>query len=129
MFTDKRRAFYAQARQVDLSALNENDVAEFISTRFEESGKGVGEALAPLLELAAGHPQRSMLLAHFVWEATPARGQATGETWATALARVLEVEAAEELRATWTALKSARDGRCWLSRVASRPTLAPRSAK
>jgi hypothetical protein len=103
LFSDKRRAFYAQARQVDLPALDQNDVAEFISTRFEESGKSVGEALAPLLELAAGHPQRSMLLAHFVWETTPERGQATGETWVTALARVLEVEAAEELRATWAA--------------------------
>lgn len=106
LFTDKRRAFYAQARQIDLPALDQNDVADFISTRFEESGKDAGEALAPLLELAAGHPQRSMLLAHFLWEATPARGRATGETWATALARVLDVEAAEELRAAWAAMKA-----------------------
>ena len=106
LFTDKRRAFYAQARQIDLTALDQGDVAAFISTRFEESGKRAGEALAPLLELAAGHPQRSMLLAHFLWEETPARGTATGRTWTSALARVLEVEAAEELRAAWSALNA-----------------------
>jgi uncharacterized protein len=104
LFTDRRRAFYAQARQIELPALDQGDVAAFISAHFEASGKSAGEALAPLLELAAGHPQRSMLLAHFLWEGVPTRGQATGQTWASVLSRVLEVEAAEELRAAWTAL-------------------------
>jgi uncharacterized protein len=104
LFSDKRRAFYAQARQIDLPALDQGDVAAFIAGRFEESGKSAGEALGPLLRHAAGHPQRSMLLAHFLWEETPARGQATGQTWTRALGRVLEVEAAEELRAAWAAL-------------------------
>ncbi len=104
LFTDKRRAFYAQARQIDLPALDQGDVAAFIAARFEGSGKSVGEALTPLLELAAGHPQRSMLLAHFLWEQIPTRGQASGQSWTSALARVLEIEAAEELRAAWAAL-------------------------
>ncbi len=106
LFTDKRRAFYAQAPQVDLPPLDQEDVAAFIADRFQESGKRAGEALAPLLELAAGHPQRSMLLAHFLWEETPERGEADGQTWAATLARVLEVEAAEELRAAWTVLSA-----------------------
>jgi hypothetical protein len=108
LFTDKRRAFYAQARQIDLPALDQGDVAAFIATRFEASGKNVGEALAPLLELAAGHPQRSMLLAHFLWEGTPVRGEASGQTWAAARARVLQVEAAEELRSAWTTLSGSK---------------------
>ncbi|HKH78593.1 MAG TPA: hypothetical protein VJ996_01150 [Solirubrobacteraceae bacterium] len=106
LFTDKRRAFYAQARKIDLHPLDPGDVAAFVAMRFQESGKSVGEALTPLLELTAGHPQRSMLLAHFVWEETPARGEASGRTWTIALARVLEIEAAEELRGAWTALSS-----------------------
>jgi uncharacterized protein len=106
LFTDKRRAFYAQARQIDLPALGQEDVAAFVSARFRDSSRSAGEALAPLLGLAAGHPQRSMLLAHFLWEATPARGEASGETWASALARVLDIEAAEELRAGWAALNA-----------------------
>lgn len=106
LFTDRRRAFYAQTRQIDLHPLEPGDVAEFIAARFAASGKSVGEALAPLLELAAGHPQRSMLLAHFLWEQTPSRATASGQTWMSTLARVLEVEAAEELRAAWTALNA-----------------------
>ncbi len=106
LFSDKRRAFYAQARQIDLHPLRQNDVAAFIDARFRESGKQVGAGLTPLLELAAGHPQRSMLLAHFLWEETPARAEANGETWMSTLARVLEVEAAEELRAAWSALNA-----------------------
>jgi len=106
LFTDKRRAFYAQARQIDLPPLDQGDVAAFISARFEASGRGAGEALAPLLELAAGHAQRSMLLAHFLWEETPAREEASGQTWARALARVLDVEAAEDLRSAWAGLNA-----------------------
>jgi hypothetical protein len=123
LFTDKRRAFYAQARQIDLPPLDQGDVAAFVSARFEASGKSVGEALAPLLELAAGHPQRSMLLAHFLWEGTPGRGQATGQTWASALARVLEVETAEELRSAWTTLTGS-ERRALLAIAAGRPPYA-----
>ncbi|HEY7831828.1 MAG TPA: hypothetical protein VIC06_14795 [Solirubrobacteraceae bacterium] len=105
LFTDKRRAFYAQARQINLPPLDQEDVAAFLSARFRDSGKSPGEALEPLLVLAAGHPQRSMLLAHFLWEQTPPRAEASGRTWTATLARVLEIEAAEELRAAWAALK------------------------
>jgi hypothetical protein len=45
-----------------------------------------------------------MLLAHFIWDATPARSEASELTWVTALDRVLSVEAAEELRASWSTL-------------------------
>jgi hypothetical protein len=104
LFTSKRRAFYAQARSIDLSPLDAGDVAAFVESRFAATGKRVGAALRPLLELAAGHPQRSMLLAHFIWDATPARSEASELTWVTALDRVLSVEAAEELRASWSTL-------------------------
>jgi len=120
LFSDKRRAFYAQARQIDLPPLDQGDVAAFISARFQASGRSAGEALAPLLEIAAGHPQRSMLLAHFLWEATPARGEASGETWASTLARVLDIEAAEELRSAWTAFNGG-ERRAMLAIAGGRP--------
>ena len=37
--------------------------------------EGSGAALEPLLDLAAGHPQRAMLLAHQLWEQTPVDGR------------------------------------------------------
>jgi hypothetical protein len=106
LFTSKRRAFYAQARAIDLGPLAADDVAEFIDSRFRSTGKGVGAALEPLLMFTEGHAQRAMLLAHFVWEATPARGEASELTWAEALSRVMAVEAADELRAAWSSMNA-----------------------
>lgn len=106
LFTSRRRAFYAQARSVDMAPLAPEDIAEFVQHRFAETGKDVGAAMTPLLALADGHPQRAMLLAHFVWESTRARGTATEETWVAALDRVMTAEVSDELRATWTSLNS-----------------------
>jgi len=64
----------------------------------------VGSALDPLLALAGGHPQRTMLLAHAVWERTPS-GQAANEgSWAAAEDAVAR-DVHDELRAIWTSLK------------------------
>ena len=103
LFGDRRRAFYGQARPVDLGPLDEVELAEFISERFERSGKAVGGALGPLLALVQGHPQRSMLAAHAVWEATPPGGEANEETWAAAYERIMS-DTRDELRAIWTGL-------------------------
>ena len=105
LFTSKRRAFYAQARAVDLGALSGEDAGAFIDSRFGATGRQVGPALAPLLSFSAGHPQRTMLLAHFLWEQTPPRSSASEETWAQALERVMGAEAADELRAVWSSLQ------------------------
>ena len=103
LFGDRRRAFYGQARPIDLGPLDDAELAEFVSERFADTGKGVGRALEPLLALVKGHPQRSMLAAHTVWEATPAGMEATEETWSTAYDRILS-DTRDELRAIWTGL-------------------------
>ena len=54
LFGDRRRAFYGQARPVDLAPLADVDLAEFIAERFERSGKRIGQALEPLLALVGG---------------------------------------------------------------------------
>jgi hypothetical protein len=105
LFADKRRAFYGQASPVDLDPLDPEDVASYVSGRFEATGKDVGEALAPLLDVARGHPQRTMLLANAVWERTPPRGRAMEETWMDAYEGVLHATI-DELRAIWTALSA-----------------------
>ncbi len=105
LFADKRRALYGQARGIDLSPLDPADVAEYLELRFRDTGKQVGEALDPLLDLAAGHPQRTMLLAHLVWEGTPPRSRATETEWADA-ADAAMVEVQDELRAVWTGLSA-----------------------
>jgi uncharacterized protein len=104
LFASKRRAFYGQAGAVELSPLSPGDVAEYIGERFERSKREVGEALGPLLDFCEGHPQRTMLLAHFVYERTAAGERADAATFTTALDRVLAVESGDELRAVWSAL-------------------------
>jgi hypothetical protein len=84
LFTDPQRAFYAQARPLDIGPLPAPDVAEYVDAAFEATGKHVGSALGLLLDVAAGHPQRTMFLAHHIWEATPEGATADETTFAAA---------------------------------------------
>lgn len=64
------RAFYRQALAVPLGRLADADVARGIDVRFRATGKDAGAMLDPLVRLADGHPQRAMMLAHELWQAT-----------------------------------------------------------
>jgi hypothetical protein len=103
LFTDRKRAFYAQARPVELPLLPPEETAEYIAGRFATSDRDVGAALGPLLEVAAGHPQRTMLLAHALWDATPGGGAADEATFAVAEQRVAE-ELLGEFTTIWREL-------------------------
>lgn len=103
LFADKRRAFYGQATPVPLPPLSPDDVAEYVAERFASTGRAISTALDPLLETAQGHPQRTMLLAHRLWDATPAGATADEEIWLAAYDRAME-EVQDELRAVWSGL-------------------------
>jgi hypothetical protein len=105
LFADKRRALYGQARALDLSPLDPGDVAEYLDGRLRATNREIGEALEPLLDLAHGHPQRTMLLAHLLWERTPAGSRAGEEQWLGAAEQAM-VEVQDELRAIWTGLSA-----------------------
>lgn len=100
LFADKRRAFYGQAAPVALPPLSPEDVAEYVAARFAATGRDVGTALDLLLDTAQGHPQRTMLLAHYLWDATAAGEIATEETWFGAYDRAM-TDIQDELRAIW----------------------------
>jgi uncharacterized protein len=103
LFGDTRRAFYAQARPIALPALPSAELGAYIDARFTSTGKEVGEGLGHLLDAAQGHPQRAMLLAHLLWERTPAGGTATPEGWFDAYTEVL-ASARDGNRAGWDRL-------------------------
>jgi AAA+ ATPase superfamily predicted ATPase len=105
LFTDRKRAFYAQAKPIQLPPLDATDCAEFIAGRFAATGKDVGDALGPLLDATQGHPQRTVLLAHAVWDLVDDGGRADGATLTTAHAQLL-AELADEYRVLWTDLPS-----------------------
>jgi len=103
LFADRRRAFYAQARPVELPLLPPAETAAFITGRFATTDRDVGDALGPLLDHAGGHPQRTMLLAHALWDATPAGGRAGDGTIASAVDLVMS-ELLGEFSVVWSNL-------------------------
>ena len=77
----RKRPFWDQATPVELGRLKDEDLADYVGRRFESSRRDPGRALEPLLDLAQGHPQRAMLLAYHLWEATSEGDAADEETW------------------------------------------------
>jgi hypothetical protein len=103
LFADPRRPLLDQAVPRHLEPLPLGEVGEYVEERFAHTGRGTGAALGPLLEFARGHPQRSMMLAHYVWERT-ARGATADEgTWLGALDQAA-ADSAPLMRAIWRAL-------------------------
>ncbi len=84
-FDDPDRPFFGQALRLRLGRPTRSALAETIETGFQETERDPGEALEPLLDFAEGHPQRTMLLAHFLWEATPHGAVAGLAEWERAL--------------------------------------------
>jgi hypothetical protein len=100
LFSDRRHAFFAQAKPVEIPRLSSEDLAEYIGSRFESGGRDPGEALELLLGTADGHPQRAMLLAHHLYESTRPKASATSDEWVVAFARAVR-EANPEVQAAW----------------------------
>ncbi len=66
LFTDRERPLYGQAEPLELHPLPVDEVLVELAERFASLDADPGEALAPLVTVAAGHPQRTMLLAHLL---------------------------------------------------------------
>ena len=66
LFTDRERPLYGQAEPLELAPLPMDEVLVELADRSAELGEDPGEALAPLMVAASGHPQRTMLLAHLL---------------------------------------------------------------
>jgi hypothetical protein len=103
LFADPKRPLLDQAVPRSLAPLPIDAVADYVSGRFSMTGRDVGVALTPLLEFTRGHPQRSMMLAHYLWAHTP-RGQSASESeWLSALEQA-SADTAPLMNAIWRAL-------------------------
>ena len=103
LFGDRDRPLYGQARAIRLAPLDDGSLAAYIGSRFEDTERDPGRALDPLLATARGHPQRAMLLAHHLWEATEPGGTADEESWERALTAAFG-ELQEAFERTWETL-------------------------
>jgi hypothetical protein len=100
LFADRRRPLFEQAREVRLGALDVPALLGWLEDRFDNGGRPVApEAIDRLGTLTAGHPQRAMMVAHFLW--SEARRDAGGLE--RALANAIH-EASDGLEQTWSAL-------------------------
>jgi uncharacterized protein len=104
LFNDRSRPLYGQSRPMRLGRLPAAETLPAIAARFEATGRAIGRpVLGWLVEAGDGHPQRTMLLAHHLWAATPARGEATEARWARALAAALD-QLSVEFETQWTVM-------------------------
>jgi hypothetical protein len=127
LFADRRRAFHGQASLVALDTLAADDLAAYLSERFETGERDPGEALEPLLSLAAGHPQRAMMLAHHLWAQTDGGKRADTDTWSRTLSAV-GGELQGEFEATWGRL-TAREQRLVTAIADNRASLFSRETR
>jgi len=103
LFADPRRPLLDQAVPKHLAPLPLADVGDYVALHFQQTGRDAGAALTPLLEFTRGHPQRSMMLAHYLWQRST-RGTAADEgTWLSALDQAAS-DTAPLMRAMWKAL-------------------------
>ncbi|MGA9856820.1 MAG: hypothetical protein WBQ18_03100 [Solirubrobacteraceae bacterium] len=103
LFADPKRPLLDQAVPRALAPLAPADVGSYVEGRFTQTGREIGSALEPFLQFTRGHPQRSMMLAHYLWQRT-ARGTAADEhTWVSALDHAA-ADTAQLMRAIWKAL-------------------------
>lgn len=100
LFAAKERPLYGQARPVDLAPLRDDDLAEYITDRFERTGRSPGDLLGDLLGLARGHPQRAMLVSHHLWEATDPGTTSVSQSWPDVLESAFG-ELEEAFEAVW----------------------------
>ncbi|HEY5342762.1 MAG TPA: hypothetical protein VIJ66_03790 [Solirubrobacteraceae bacterium] len=104
LFGDRRRPLFEQARAVRIGALAGADIADYVEARFSAAHRALDSDVADsLATLASGHPQRAMMIAHFLWERS-----AHGEDEAGLLAahQIALAEASDGLQRTWDSLSA-----------------------
>lgn len=67
LFSDRERPFYGQARPLELPVLPLDEAANDIEGLLRADGLDPGPAVDELLAFSGGHPQRSVLLAHHLY--------------------------------------------------------------
>ena len=77
LFETRERPFFGQADPLSLGPLPTDAVLDDLAARFEREGLAADEALPQLVLFAAGHPQRTMLLAYLLADRVAAGDEPT----------------------------------------------------
>lgn len=99
LFSEYERPFYGQARPLELSTLPLDEAANDIEALLGAEGLEADGAVDELLAFTGGHPQRTILLAHHLYELLD-RGEQLERPAAAAIDLAL-TETADALQAQW----------------------------
>ena len=103
LFEDPSRPLLEHAVPVELGPLPDDVTASYLEAAFRGTRRDIGNALDPLIAFARGHPQRTMLVAHHLWELVP--DGSVGDETAFVDARERSLALTEPaLRARWESL-------------------------
>ncbi len=119
LFTDRERPLYGQAEPLELAPLPLEETQAELADRFGRLGVDPGDSLAPLVTAAAGHPQRTMLLAHLLHRELTMResglstlpdgyADATGIVLAEEILELALTQTQEAHRAVWDSLSAGK---------------------
>lgn len=101
LFSDYERPFYGQARPLALPALPLAEAAEDIEAMLARDGLDPKSAVDELLVFSGGHPQRTILLAHHLYEVLD---QGSSDDPASAAVDLALTETADAHQAVWDGL-------------------------
>jgi hypothetical protein len=103
LFEDPSRPLLEHAVSVELGPLPADATAVYLEERFRRTDRDIGNALDPLLAFTRGHPQRTMLVAHHLWELVPPGSAADESAFVDAREQALQ-HAETAIRARWESL-------------------------
>jgi AAA+ ATPase superfamily predicted ATPase len=101
LFSDRERPFYGQARPLELPPLPEDETFAYVRDRLPDHPQRE-DAASAIVAFAAGHPQRTMLLAHHLYNRLD--DPAPGETIAADVLATSLGELADGYISVWTGL-------------------------
>ncbi len=106
LFGDRRRPLFEQARAVRVGPLAPADIAEYVEGRFSAAHRACEPSVPDMLAaLAHGHPQRAMMIAHFLWEQST-DGVLIGEAEIQTAQVSALAEASDGLQRTWDSISA-----------------------
>ena len=103
LFEDPSRPLLEHAVSVELGPLPADATAMYLEERFRRTDRDIGNALDPLLAFTRGHPQRTMLVAHHLWELVPPGSAADEAAFVDAREQALQHAEAGDPRAVGVA--------------------------
>jgi hypothetical protein len=102
LFSERERPFYGQARPLELPPLPIDEAARDIEALLRADGLDAGGAVDELLAFTGGHPQRTVLLAHHLYNLLDQPGEP--EDLATGAIDLALAETRDAHQAVWDGL-------------------------